>query len=373
MKLAALLFLALVLACTPLHAQVYSNKVAKQGNQAQLDSLKQVEYDDLFPIFGARVIKKGFDLPYSGGLGVNYLWQESDLVIANLSVGFNNGPQYDLDEIIRMDDAVARASGANIRPDLWLFPFLDVYAILGVAKTSTEINAGLWIPDASGEWSEIGAFSSKADFTATSAGFGLTPTMGVRGGWMAFDMNFVWTDVSALDKPVYTYVFGPRLGKTFKLAMPERTVAFWVGGFRLNLSSSTSGSLKLSEVIPLDGLQERVDAGMIRVDTAQQQVDAWWNGLTPLEQRNPVNIARYETANRALGKAGNLLEGIDGALSDGNGATVQYSLEKRPKDAWNFVVGSQFQINKSWMIRGEYGFLGSRQQFIGGLQYRFGV
>jgi hypothetical protein len=38
---------------------------------------------------------------------------------------------------------------------------------------------------------------------------------------------------------------------------------------------------------------------------------------------------------------------------------------------WNFLVGTQFQIDKSWMIRAELGFLGTRSQFIGGLQYRF--
>ena len=60
------------------------------------------------------------------------------------------------------------------------------------------------------------AFSSKAEFDATSVGFGLTPTMGISGAWLALDMNCVWTDVSALDKPVFTFVFGPRLGKTIK-------------------------------------------------------------------------------------------------------------------------------------------------------------
>jgi hypothetical protein len=30
-------------------------------------------------------------------------------------------------------------------------------------------------------------------------------------------------------------------------------------------------------------------------------------------------------------------------------------------------------LNMHFMIRAEFGFLGSRQQFIGGLQYRFGL
>lgn len=61
------------------------------------------------------------------------------------------------------------------------------------------------------------------------------------------------------------------------------------------------------------------------------------------------------------------------ALKDEQKATVQYSLDKTLKNKWNFIVGTQFQINRHFMIRAEYGFLGSRQQFIGGLQYRFGL
>jgi long-subunit fatty acid transport protein len=86
-----------------------------------------------------------------------------------------------------------------------------------------------------------------------------------------------------------------------------------------------------------------------------------------------VNVVKYETANRALGTASGFLTRLDNALNDEQTASVQYSLDKRPKDMWNFIVGSQYQYNKHWMIRAEYGFLGSRQQVIAGLQYRFGL
>jgi hypothetical protein len=112
---------------------------------------------------------------------------------------------------------------------------------------------------------------------------------------------------------------------------------------------------------------------METVAETQIAVDEWWAGLTPAQQANPVYQARYETANRTLDATGNLLNTIDGALNDDETATVQYSLSKRPKDMWNFVVGSQYQINKHFMLRAEAGFLGSRTQVIGMLQYRFGL
>ena len=140
----------------------------------------------------------GYDLPYSAGLSLNYFWQESDIIISDLLVGFNNGPMYDIEEIVRIDGAVASSYAINFRPDVWVLPFLNVYGILAKANTSTAIDAGLWIPDTTNTWREVAAFSSVAEFKATGLGFGMTPTIGVGGGFLALDMNMSWTDVSAL-------------------------------------------------------------------------------------------------------------------------------------------------------------------------------
>jgi hypothetical protein len=347
--------------------------VVGKKNEALLDSLKVVEYPYALPIWGEKATQKGFQLPYSAGVSVNYFWQKSDLTIDNLQVGFNNGPMYNLDQIIRFNSAVAEASALNVRPDIWLFPFLNVYGIFGKVKSSTTIDAGLWVPDADNNWSQVMSFGSQADFEGTTAGFGITPTIGVGGGWFALDMNVAWTDISVLEKPAMSFIFGPRLGKTFKFNKPESNIAVWAGAFRVHLKSGTNGSLALSEVLPIDGAQAKVDEALIKVSDKQTEVDAWWSGLPPKEQANPANKARYEMANRALDSAGNLLNGIDGALSTAETSTVQYSLEKAPKDMWNFIIGSQYQFNRHFMLRAECGFLGSRTQFMTSFQYRFGL
>src|SRR6185436_13876483 len=146
----------------------------------------------------------------------------------------------------------------------------------------------------------------------------------------------------------------------------------WVGGFRVQISSETNGSISLSEVLPAD-IGAKVDQGIQKVGDAQKQVDAWWAGLSSVEQQNPVNEAKHNAANNVLMRAGEILASADNAINTIATSTVQYSMDKRFKDAWNFIVGSQFQLNKHWMIRGEYGFLGSRVQIIGSLQYRFGL
>jgi hypothetical protein len=202
----------------------------------------------------------------------------------------------------------------------------------------------------------------------------MTPTIGVGNGWIALDMNVAWTDVSALEKPVFTYVFGPRFGKTFKFKKPEQNVALWVGGFRVKFSSDTKGSIALSEVVGDGGsVSAKIDAGQDKITETQNGVNTWWNSLTPPQQNNPVNKTKYETANRALTRASEILNSAEGAIDNISSSTIQYSLDKRVKDMWNFIIGGQLQLSKHWMIRAEYGFLGSRQQFLSGLQYRFGL
>lgn len=366
-SLAFLLFLSINFAS----AQVFTNK---EVGKHKKDSVEIDVYPYALPIWGEKATKAGYTLPYSAGLSVQYFGSKSDIIINNLMVGFNGGEMYPLDGIVRFDKARATATSVTARPDFWLFPFLNIYGILGTANASTEVGFGVWAPDSSGRQEELFHAETIVEFRTTTFGFGFTPTIGVAGGFLALDMNFAWTDVPQLDKPAQSFVFGPRFGKMFKFKNPESNIAVWVGGFRVALASQTSGSIDLSEVLPEDGeWDQKIEDGMERVSETQVKVDEWWDGLDPIEQKNPVNQARYNGANRVLYGVGEILNAAGGAIDNIQTSTVQYSMDKQVKDAWNFIVGSQYQFNRHLMLRFEVGFLGSRNQIIGGLQYRFGL
>ena len=354
--------------------QVFTNKEVGKKNEELIDSLKHSEYPYVLPIWGEKATKLGFNLPYSAGISMQYFTQESDLIIDNLQVGFNNGPMFPLDGIVRFDKALSKASAVTVRPDIWLFPFLNIYGILGRSQASTDVGIGVWIKDSSNQDQQIASFNSKIDFKATTFGLGMTPTIGVGGGWLALDMNMAWTDVPQLEKPAFTFVFGPRAGKQFKLKKPNQAIAIWVGGFRVKLKSETFGSVNLSDVIDNGGeAGGKIDQAQQRVTEAQQKVDTWWAGLTPPQQANPVNKAKYDAANAVLYRTAGFLNEAENAVNNIANSSVQYSMDKRPKDMWNFITGAQFQINKHFMWRAEFGFLGTRTQFLTGLQYRFGL
>lgn len=165
------------------------------------------------------------------------------------------------------------------------------------------------------------------------------------------------------------------LVRILSLKKPERSFAVWVGGSRVNFRSETNGSLSLSEVFPEGGgqIDAKIDQGIEGVENVQTQVDTWWNSLPQIEQSSPVNKAKYEAANAALDRAGEILAAADLAVENITTSTVQYSMNKQVKDRWNFIVGGQYQINKHFMLRLMYGFLGSRTQIMTGVQYRFGL
>ena len=82
----------------------------------------------------------------------------------------------------------------------------------------------------------------------------------------------------------------------------------------MSMSSETKGSLNLAEVLPVDELQGKVDEGIAKVDEAENNVNAWWDGLTEQEQNNPVNKAKYETANNVIETTGNIMTALDLSL-----------------------------------------------------------
>ncbi len=359
-----LLVLVILFVTTIGRAQVYADLKKDKSDQA--------DYPYILPIWGQKVQDRGFDLPYSAGIGVNYLQQSSDILISNVAIGFNGGELINVDELIRFNSTTADSYGINIRPDVWLLPFLNVYAIFARAESNTNVDVSVRIPGI-GEGEELFSLQTSPTFQSQTFGLGLTPTMGFFGGWIAMDMNFTWTDVDKQEKPVFAFIFDPRIGKTFQLGKPERNISVWVGGFRIKVNRDTKGSLPLGDALPIEEWETKIATGQQKVGEAQVELDDWWESLTPIEQANPVNSVRREANQAKLDLAGRVLVTAEDAVDNAGNSTLDYTLDKAQAKMWSLTLGSQFQLNKSWMILAEYGFSSGRQQFLGGLQYRFGL
>jgi len=325
----------------------YSSKKVKSKHQVYTDSLKAVEYNYIFPFLGQATYKKGFDIPYPVGIMGNFLWMKQGLLIDNLQLGLKSD---NLDipltavDFIDFGDNENTSYTVNVRPDLWIFPFLNVYGIFGFGNSHTEVNLVAPVN-----------LKSVVDQGITTKGFGVMGAFGVGPVWVSVDANFTWNKPELVDDPVNVNVLGMRFGHTFKFKnKPNSNIAIWAGAMRAQMASSTVGEIKLIDALP--------DETWARKDEVVNNYWGWYNSLDP---EKPADAIKIKKADEILTP---IVERIENADGD---SIIRYGIDKQVKEKWNGVVGMQYQLSKRWIFRSEGGIIGDRKSFLLSANYRF--
>lgn len=315
-----------------------------QYNQyIQADTVKE-KYPYTFPIFGNFLHDIGIDLPYPMGVMVNSFYGIQKIVITDIAVGFEDGlgpglPLTDITRLIEFEDVKATAYNINFRPDIWVLPFLNVYGIVGKSWTKSDVKITYPV-----------SFNAVAELEGMSFGVGMTFAGGFGHYFTVLDWNNTWSYMSNFDEPVRARVLSPRIGRTFKLKKEESNYGIWVGAMRVRLGGVTSGYVRLGDVLPSETWERR--------DEIVSDYYEWYNSI----DENKQNVADEI-----------LTPMVEGLANSNGDATVRYSLGKESKAEWNMLVGGQYQFNKHWQIRTEFGFLGERSSWLLSANYRFGI
>lgn len=320
----------------------YTTKKVKTKHQIYTDSLKNVEYNYTFPILGQGAYKKGFDIPYPAGIMGNFMWMEQGILIDNMQLGFKSDeidiPLTEVD-FIDFGDNTNTSYTFNVRPDLWVFPFLNVYGIFGYGNSHTEVNLVAPVE-----------LKSIVDQSISTVGVGIMGAGGIGPVWFSVDANWTWNKPELLDEATKANVLGLRIGHTFVFHnKPESNIALWVGGMRINMSSETKGEIKMIDALPPETWERR--------DKIVDEYNSWYDALSPVKQALVDATAVPDIIDR--------LEAADG------NSIIRYGMDKQVKEMWNGLIGIQYQYNKRWMLRSEAGLIGDRKSFLLSLNYRF--
>lgn len=89
-------------------ATLYGNLGAQTGADKQInpyhkhyaDSLKTMDYKPIFPLFGRKAYKKGYDIPLPYGVSLTYFYMKQNIDISSTTISFNGGEPLDLSEIL---------------------------------------------------------------------------------------------------------------------------------------------------------------------------------------------------------------------------------------------------------------------------------
>ena len=320
----------------------YSSKKIKSKFQVYTDSLKNVEYNYVFPIWGQGAYRQGFDIPYPIGVMTNFIWMDQGLIIDNMQLGLKTDsldiPMTAID-FIEFGDNRNTSYSFSVRPDVWLLPFLNVYGLFGAGHSHTEVNLVAPV-----------ALKSVVDQSVRTMGVGIMGAGGIGPVWFSVDANFTWNKPELVKDPTRVNVVGLRFGHTFvSKNRPDRNFAIWAGGMRINMSTETVGAIKMSEALP----QETWD----RKDEIVNDYNVWYDNLPPAKQKLVDATAVPDIIDR-----------LDAADGD---AVISYGMDKQVKEMWNGVIGMQYQLNKHWQFRTEGGLVGDRKSFMLSINYRF--
>ncbi len=290
-------------------------KRPEKGEQAIEEAPR--EWGRALPFLAQKVLNEGYDLPLPYGVGLTYADVEQDQLLTNLEVGFNGSPK-ELFEWVSFDQAVSKSKTASLKADAWLFPFMNVFAMIGQTEGDAMMDIYL---EGNGMLDQIGEDCSRpgpkplcslledrifllpidTSFSGKTYGLGTTLAVGWRNFFFTLPLNATYADMDNTRTNGLSYTATPRLGY---LSGTGRygTLALFVGGNYLNVELEIDGDF----AVP------------------------------------------------------------------GTDLVINYSVDQKNADNWNALVGFNWDLDKRWSLSAEYnGFIGSREAFIGSLNWRF--
>jgi len=261
------------------------------------------------PIWGEKVREMGYDLPLPFGAGVNLVYMDQGLDIRNLKIGFGNANQ----EVNRVSfsNASAKDKAATARLDLWLLPFANIYGIIGHIDGQTELDVNL------------------PGITVDVPGIGQVPIL--DPATLNFDIDYNGT----------TYGGGITLAGGYKSFFGSLDANYTYTDINL-----VDGDIKTLTISPRLGVL--VDPSKIKGSFA------FWIGAMYMDYKQTVT----DSVN---------LNQLDSNLPS---MELDFEIDIKNEEHWNFLVGGQWEITKRWQFTAEGG-IGNRRQIVLGSSFRF--
>jgi hypothetical protein len=234
---------------------------------------------------------------------------EQGIDVRNLKIGFGSADTK-IGRVIFSDSHV-RDMAATARLDLWLLPFVNIYGILGYIDGEAELDVKL------------------PGISIDVPGFGSIPIL---------DPNTLNLDI---DYSGATYGGGITLAGGYKNFFGSVDANYTYTDIDI-----VNGDIKTLTISPRVGIL--VDPSVVAGSFAL------WIGAMYMDYEQKVT----DTVN---------LRELDPRLPS---AHLDFAIEIKNEEPWNFLIGGQWEITKRWQMTVEGG-VGNRRQFIFGTTFRF--
>lgn len=229
---------------------------------------------------------------------------------------------------IDVGETKQRSHTENIRLDTWLFPFLNIYGILGQTKghsistlsiktnfnefldneliqslidsgiITEELLDGILNNINNSLGTNLQDIDFRLDFKGKTYGGGATLAGGTGDFFALVDANYTWTRFDVLDGSIRAFTIAPRIGYRFTTPAIERLnlkpgkLNVWVGSMYQDIQQDFRGSLDNLRIPPeLQELIGMVDSAGLGRFEVKQELEKPWNLLIGLRYEPTPHFA----------------------------------------------------------------------------------
>lgn len=302
-------------------ARDLQGKPYPEYSKEKVEPRQHQEWEWAMPFMAQRVIDKGFSLPRPYGVSLIFFHQDQGINLSDLKLSFDpSAPLQDV-PFVKFKNAHVENYTWQFKADMWVFPFLNVFGIVGTVKGSGNVPAsfaakdlfsyfGINICDGLGNHTPEGCkatinYDAPINYYGNTLGAGILLAAGIDKYFFAMPVTYVRTKVNVTDTPVEVFNMTPRVGYNWPTDIGK--LGIYVGANYQQSKIVLSGSY----VLP--------------------------------------------TANTEIG----------------HDVTVQYQIKETPIDLWNAVAGVNWEISKAWSTVVELGYSQNRENQTFLMNYRF--
>ncbi|WP_281544573.1 TonB-dependent receptor [Grimontia sp. SpTr1] len=271
------------------------------------------------PIWKEEAEALGYVLPKPFGFNVSYMSLEQGIAVD--SIGFEGlaikgKPSFfNKDGITPIHPDIVASPGRqssevlSLRADVWVFPFLNLYGLIGKMKGQSETMVtvkGVTLEtdkkDIHIPLQGVKPFSFKLDLEGELFGGGLVLAGGYKNWFALLDASYTQTDLSVIDGAIDAYVVSPRVGYDFhSKGVPMR---LWAGAMYQDVEQSLSGSIS-SLGLP-SFLDDFTEDGKFNVE---QRLTTPWNPIIGMQYQISPHL--YLLGEAGLGDRTSVFFSID--------------------------------------------------------------
>jgi len=197
------------------------------------------------PLLGEQARQRGYTLPLPFGVSSVYNYVSRDIQVTDVRVGINGAPLKSVTRFANFD-ANSVVEAAIVKADAWILPFLNLYALMGYVKNTSQVNIEITVP-------RPGPLPGTRQFTIKTTpvlegfagGGGLTLAGGYRQFFALADVNYTQTDMG-FDDRFRALIASSRVG--WNGVVGPVPLRLWIGGAYWDTKNTAKSTVEVPSV-----------------------------------------------------------------------------------------------------------------------------